>query len=132
MPKTPISEDGSRVYFTDLANGRLYLRESDSDGTGTTSEVSSGPAGWRAATPDGSRAFYTEGGVLYRFEVKGGGAGGQSTALTPAGAEVQGVLGIGGEGSYVYFAAKGALANGGVLGVDNIYLWHEGAIALVE
>jgi hypothetical protein len=126
-----VSEDGSRVYFTDLANERLYLRESVPGGAGETFEVSSGPAAWQAATPDGSQAFYTEGGLLYGFDAQGGG-GGQRTALTPAGAEVQGVLGVGEEGSYVYFAAKGDLASGGVSGAENIYLWHEGAISLVS
>ena len=90
-----VSEDGSRVYFTDLASGRLYLRESAPGGAGETLAVSSGPAAWQAATPDGSQAFYTEGGVLYRFDAQGAGGGGQSTALTPPGAEVQGVLGVG-------------------------------------
>jgi hypothetical protein len=125
-----VSQDGSRVYFTDLASERLYLRESAPGGAGETLEVSSGPAGWRAATADGSQAFYTEGGALYRFDVQAAG-GGQRTALTPPGAEVQGVLGVGGEGSYVYFAAHGVLANGGVSGAGNIYVWHESAIALV-
>jgi hypothetical protein len=126
-----VSEDGSRVYFTDLSSERLYLREAAPGGAGETLEVSSGPAGWQAATSDGSHAFYTEAGVLYRFDAQGGG-GGQSTVLTPPGAEVQGVLGISEEGSYVYFAAKGVLANGGVSGAGNIYVWHAGAIALVS
>ncbi len=141
FPQGAVSEDGSKVYFTDLANERLYLRESEPGGAGQTFEVSSGTAGWQAATPDGSHALYTEAGVLYSFDASGTGsggvgsegtAGGQSTALTPPGAEVQGVLGVGGEGSYVYFAAKGALASGGVSGASNIYIWHEGAIALVS
>jgi hypothetical protein len=132
-----VSGDGSRVYFTDLSDERLYLRESAPGGAGETVEVSSGPAGWQAATPNGSQAFYTEAGVLFRFDAEGGsgtggGVGGQSTALTPAGGEVQGVLGVGGEGSYVYFAAKGVLASGGVSGASNVYMWHEGAIALVS
>ncbi len=45
---------------------------------------------------------------------------------------MQGVLGVGGEGSYVYFAAKGVLASGGVSGAGNIYVWHEGTISLVS
>jgi hypothetical protein len=126
-----VSEDGSRVYFTDLSSERLYLRESAPGGTGETLEVSRGPAAWLAATPDGSQAFYSEDGVLYRFDAEGTG-GGESTALTSPAAEVQGVLGVGGEGSYVYFAAHGVLASGGVSGAENIYLWHEGAIALVS
>jgi hypothetical protein len=134
--ETAVSQDGSRVYFTDLSSERLYLRESAPGGAGETVEVSSGPAAWLAASTDGSQAFYSEDGVLYRFDApggtSGGGGGGQSTALTPAGAEVQGVLGVSQEGSYVYFAAHGVLASGGVLGAGNIYVWHEGAIALVS
>ena len=122
-----VSEDGSRVFFTDLASGRLYLRESAPGGAGETLEVSSGPAAWQAATPDGSQAFYTEGGLLYRFDAESA----QAVALTPAGAEVQGVLGVSGDGSHVYFAAHGVLAAGGVSGAGNIYEWHEGAIALI-
>ncbi|MGA9874624.1 MAG: hypothetical protein WBQ21_02340 [Solirubrobacteraceae bacterium] len=134
-----VSEDGSKVYFTDLADGHLYLRESEPGAAGQTFEVSSGPAGWQAATPDGSHALYIEAGVLYSFDAPGAGSGGsagtadgQSTALTPPGAEVQGVLGVGAEGSYVYFAATGVLAGGAVSGASNIYVWHEGAIALVS
>ncbi len=132
-----VSEDGSRVYFTDLSSERLYLRESAPGGTGETLEVSPGPAAWLAATPDGSQAFYTEDGVLYRFDVQGGSGGGgagggQSTALTPPGGEVQGVLGVADDGSYVYFAATGVLMSGGVSGAGNIYVWHEGTIALVS
>jgi len=123
-----VSEDGSRVFFTDLASGRVYLRKSAPGGAGETLEVSSGPAAWQAATADGSQAFYTEGGLLYRFDAESA----QAVALTPAGAEVQGVLGVSGDGSHVYFAAHGVLAAGGVSGAGNIYVWHEGAIALVS
>ncbi len=113
------------------SSGRLYLRESAPGGTGETLEVSRGPAAWLAATPDGSQAFYTEDGVLYRFDVQAAG-GGQSTALTSPGGEVQGVLGVADDGSYVYFAASGVLISGGVSGAGNIYVWHEGTIALVS
>ncbi len=123
-----VSEDGSRVFFTDLATGRLYVREQEPGGEGETVEVSHGPAGWLAGTPDGAYAFYSEGGVLYGFDVERA----QAVALTPAGAEVQGVLGVADDGSYLYFAAKGVLANGGISGAGNIYAWHEGAIALVS
>ncbi len=134
LAENAVSEDGSRVYFTDLLNERLYLRESAPGGTGETLEVSRGPAAWLAATPDGSQAFYTEDGVLFRFEVQGGSGagGGQSTALTPPGGEVQGVLGVADDGSYVYFAANGVLMSGGVSGAGNIYVWHEGTVALVS
>jgi len=123
-----VSADGSRAFFTDLGTGHLYVREQEPGGEGKTLEVSSGPAAWLASTPDGAHAFYSEGGVLYRFDVEGA----QAVALTPAGAEVQGVLGVADDGSYLYFAAKGVLAAGGVSGAGNIYQWHEGTIALVS
>jgi hypothetical protein len=44
-----ISEDGSRVIFTDLATGRIYVREPEN---GKTIPVSAGSAVWRAATPN--------------------------------------------------------------------------------
>ena len=129
--KTPYPKTARGSTSPTSRTEHLYLRESAPGGAGETLEVSSGPAGWQAATPDGSQAFYIEGGVLYRFDAQAA-TGGQWTALTPAGAEVQGVLGVGGDGSYVYFAAKGVLAAGGVSGAGNIYEWHEGAIALVS
>jgi hypothetical protein len=126
-----VSQDGSRVLFTDLGTGRIYLREPQADGAGETLEVSNGPAAWQAATPDGSQDLYIEGGVLYRFEVEGAGAG-QRVALTPGGGEAQGVLGLSREGSYIYFAANGAIAGGVGAAVGNIYLWHAGVISLVS
>ncbi len=121
-----ISQNGARVYFTDLGTEHLYLREPRADLPRTVA-VSQGPAQWRAATPDGSRAFYTEKGALWRFDAQGE----HSEALTGEAANVQGVLGIGGEGEYVYFAATSALASGAKPGAGNIYLWHDGAISLV-
>ncbi len=55
-------------------------------------------------------------------------------------ASVQGVLGASSDGSYVYFAAKGALAEGAIQadGIENenaetfnIYLWHDGVTQLI-
>jgi hypothetical protein len=61
-----ISRDGSRVFFTAAGNSQLYLRE---DGTRTTRVSASQravpdpngekPAAFMAATPDGSKAFFT-------------------------------------------------------------------------
>jgi hypothetical protein len=126
-----VSEDGARVVFTDLGNGRIYLREPQAGGTGETLEVSGGPAAWQAATPDGAQDLYIEGGVLYRFELEGAQAG-QRVALTPDGGAAQGVLGLSHDGSYVYFAANGAVAPGVGAAAGNIYLWHAGAVALVS
>lgn len=52
-------------------------------------------------------------------------------------AGVQGVIGASEDGSYVYFAAKGVLANGAVatssndLRAANIYVWHDGEIKFI-
>jgi hypothetical protein len=122
-----VSEDGSRVFFTDLGTGRVYVRESRAGGPGKTVAVSGGSAVWGAATIDGSLAFYSESGALYRFDV----GRNASEALTGGAAGVLGVLGAADDGSYVYFAASGVLAAGAVGGAGNIYVWHEGTISLV-
>jgi hypothetical protein len=41
------------------------------------------------------------------------------------------VMGIGGDGAYVYFAAEGALAPGALAGASNLYLYHEGQISFI-
>jgi hypothetical protein len=50
-----------------------------------------------------------------------------NSADSAMGANVQGVVGIANDGSYVYFVATGQLVAGrGVDGAPNLYLWHEG------
>ena len=66
--QSAISQDGSRVFFTALPSGRVYLRE---DGR-SSAQVSEGPAVFREATPNGEFAFYTEGEDLYRFDAQTG------------------------------------------------------------
>jgi DNA-binding beta-propeller fold protein YncE len=145
-----ISEDGSRVFFTDVGTGQIYMRE---NGT-TTVPISASqratpdpngtqPAFWRAATPDGSQVLFTSAEKLtddatatpgspdlYRFDVDSG----QLTDLTtadPAGGGVLGTLGVSRDGSYVYFAATGVLANGATAGQPNVYLSHEGTTTFI-
>lgn len=113
------------------------------------------PAAFLGATDDGMRSFFlstaqlTEdatggpvgtGGDLYRYDVGGG-----LVDLTPDGAdtngaEVQGVLGMSKDGSYVYFAANGVLAAGArpgdcriglEAGECSVYLSHGGTIEFV-
>jgi hypothetical protein len=119
-----ISENGSRIYFSERREGeKVYLREPNA---GKTVEVSTGPAQWKAATPDGSKAFYTEAGNLYEFEAEGA----TRKAITSGLAGVLGVLGISQNGSYAYFVAEGILPGENealaVSGADNLYEWHEG------
>jgi hypothetical protein len=92
-------------------------------------------------TADGSRVFFLDDADtapkepdLYEYDVSGK----TVTDLTPtvAGhADVQGILGVGGEGgeqgSYVYFVAGGELATGASLGADNLYLRHDGSTTFI-
>jgi hypothetical protein len=104
-----ISRDGSRVFFTAGGTEHIYVRENG------TSTVPVGVGAFVAATPDGSKVVYLAGGELFEFDLESA----QSTDLTPAGG-VQGVLGVGEDGSYVYFAANG-----------NLYVWHDGTISFI-
>ena len=110
-----VSTDGSRVFWTDLENGNLYVREG---GTQTTLIASSG-ARFLSATPDGSRVFYARGaedpnngagsavdlsgGDLYEYDV----ASHETHDLS--GGEVQGFLGASADGEYVYFVSPKVL-----------------------
>lgn len=128
-----ISEDGSRIFFSEKGESRkVYMREPEAN---RTVEVSPGEAQWRAATPSGSFALYTEGEELYRFNVANDGNLSQAREnLTDAGAKVLGTVGMSDDGSYVYFVAEGVLAaneNGNEetaqAGEPNLYEWYEGA-----
>ena len=101
-----ISSDGSRIFWTDGTN--LYMNEGSS--STILSDGSEGGATFQGASNDGSVAFFTKGGSLYRYDV----ATAVSAKLTPAGGVV-GVLGVSADGSSVYFLAGGGLflARGG-------------------
>jgi hypothetical protein len=87
-----VSANGSRVYWSDLATGDLYLREG-----GETKLVDTGV--FQTASADGSVAFYTKADEhLYRYDT----ATHSSTDLTPSGG-VLGVLGASEDGAYVYY-----------------------------
>jgi hypothetical protein len=109
-----ISSDGSRIFWTDLSTGRIYMRE---NGTGT---VEVAPAGkFQTASSDGSKAFFTNG-DLYEYDV----AGAVVTDLDP-GVPVARVLGSSEDGKYVYFVTESG----------ELDLWSEGkvtSIAAVE
>jgi hypothetical protein len=112
-----ISEDGTRVFWTDLHTGDLYVRENDMQpqsplgGKGEctvsadacTALISEGGRFW-TASPDGSKVLFTNNGDLYEYDVNTG-----QTNLV-SGGEVQGVSGASEDLSYIYFVAKGALA----------------------
>jgi hypothetical protein len=110
-----ISSDGSRVE------------------NGTQEVKVSGPhSQYWTATPDGVYAYYTKEGQLFRFDTETN----TSTPVTPAGADVSGVLGTnteGTDGEYVYIVATGATPLGsGVEGAPNLYVIHGGTTSLIE
>jgi hypothetical protein len=120
-----ISEDGSRIFWTDLNTGDLYVRENADQsqsplnaqdecqvsGDACTVLVSAGGRFW-AASSDGSKVFFTKEGPLYEYDL----ASGQTSDLSE-GAPVEGVVGTSTNGSYVYFVEEGG----------GLYVWHEGA-----
>jgi hypothetical protein len=136
-----ISEDGSRVFFSDAGTGQIYMREPEAARTILVS-AGTAPAYWRAATADGSSVFYTEAGGLYRWckrvpksePCEGEHEAGEPVTTQIAGtpADVLGTLGIStASGSYAYFVATGVLAenensNKEVAGIGkfNLYEWH--------
>jgi hypothetical protein len=103
-----VSSDGGRVYWSDLATGNLYLRAGGQ--TKQADAAAGGGGAFETASADGSVAFFTKGGHLWRYLAAGDGA----TDLTPSGG-VDGVLGASADGAYVYYQDAGALR-----------LWHAG------
>jgi hypothetical protein len=133
-------------------------------GPGGSDPAGPKPALFRAATPDGATVLFTsseeltdnattgpadQGSDLYSYDV----GSDQLTDLTPDpadanGADVQGVIGMSEDASYVYFAANGVLAPGAtpgdcrgqadvgppnnLQGACNLYLAHAGDITFIS
>jgi hypothetical protein len=95
-----ISTDGSRIYFS-LA-GNLYLRQGGQ--TLWVDEAQGGGGSFETASADGSVAFFSKGGDIFRYLA----ATDTATDLTP-GAGVQGVLGASPDGSYLYYLTAAGL-----------------------
>jgi hypothetical protein len=141
-----MSADGSRVFWTDLNTGDLYVRENptqpqsplDSSGDCLVSNdactvqvdaaVGGGGRFW-AASVDGSKVFFTkaksgadvneyeyENGELYEYDLENG----QTTNLTP-GVDVAGVLGSSEDGEYIYYVDSSY----------NLNLWHDGTSTFI-
>jgi hypothetical protein len=123
--ETAVSEDGTRIYWQeedgDEKKGRkdlqLYLRE---EGSPTIAVSAGAPATFWAATPDGSKALYTEAGALKLFDR----ATTSSTTLVASG--VAGVVGTSEDLSRVYFVSTADLAVGAKAGEPNLYFLAEG------
>ena len=120
-----ISEDGTKVFWTDLLDQQIYMRENPDrpasplvEGRCTvpadacTVPVSTGAAQYWGATHDGDYVFYTEGGRLWHFDsLSESREALVSTGVNGEEANVLGVAGIGGDGSYVYFIAEAQLSH---------------------
>ncbi|MGA2163722.1 MAG: hypothetical protein ABSH36_04560 [Solirubrobacteraceae bacterium] len=111
------SADGSKVFFTDC--GKLT-----DDSTAISNNVTCTNFNGVAPVSEGSDLYE------YNFEAPEGerltdlAVDGNPTDIL--GADVQGVVQISEDGSYVYFVADGRLAEGAVAGVPNLYASHEG------
>lgn len=126
-----VSEDGSRIFFTDVETGKLYARANHT----TTYLLSSGAATFLSATPMGEYVFFSEAGQLLRRRLGPGGEPGAPEAVTPSGAEVEGMLGAGVDGQSIYFVARAALSVGtgptgetAEVGAFNLYQWKAGQL----
>jgi hypothetical protein len=134
-----ISADGSRIFWTDRNTGDLYVRENDTSPAANTVLIDgSGQGRFETASSDGSRVFFIDcnrltgdstarpsascmgptamGADLYEYDLESGVMTDLTVDRNPRdhlGADVQSVVGVnetGEAGSYVYFAAGGALA----------------------
>jgi hypothetical protein len=101
-----ISADGAKVFWTDLTDERIYMREDDA----RTRQVSSSAARFWTATPNGRYVFYTEGETLWRADTDST-PNPERVELAGQGAGVQGVVGVADDGDYVYFVAAAALSS---------------------
>jgi hypothetical protein len=146
-----ISADGSRIVFEGSSEGLsgLLLRDTAGartvqlDAAAATCGTCTGGSGqFRFASADGSKVFFTDekalttdagakpgAADLYQCQVAGAPAAPRCelTDLTPAGsqaADVQGVLGAGSDGSWVYLAAGPADA-------PRLYVIHDGETDLI-
>lgn len=105
-----ISNNGSRIFWTDLTTGHIYVRENGSD----TVEISSSGQ-YQTASSDGSDVFYTNG-DLYEYEMEGA----HTVDLAP-GVPVEKVVGTSEDGEYVYYLTTSG----------ELKLWHAGATTTI-
>lgn len=138
-----LSTDGNRVFWSEdehnAVEGSVYLRlnsgaaptasgacEGAEPDNACTVAVSAGPnARFWTASPDGSRALYSEEGKLYEFRLRiEAGLPKVDRILIAPGFE--GVLGASGDARRVYFASSKALALGAHEGEPNLYFQEGG------
>jgi hypothetical protein len=134
-----ISADGSRVvWMTNGGQPHLYLYEAAKEESIRLDVALSGTPEFQLASADATRVLFTDGGDLYEYDAEG-----EELHRLTEGAEVIGRLaGASDDGSFIYFVANGALAQGAVKGgcngkellvgsQCNLYVLHEGKVGLV-
>ncbi len=114
-----ISQDGSRIFWTDLATGQVYLRED------TSRTVAVPDAGrFLTAGVDGRQVLLSDG-RLYDLETH------QLTDLTNGAGGFAGILGANSDLTKVFFVDSEALGGAGVAGGNNLYLWRPGDLTYI-
>ena len=123
-----VSADGSRIFWTASGGagaGKLYARV---DGEVTVAISKKSQARFWGASPDGTRAIFSEGGSssggreLYEFKL------GEDFPEdgTPIAGDVYGVAGMSEDATRVYFASGEALDGAAQAGEPNLYLYELG------
>jgi DNA-binding beta-propeller fold protein YncE len=124
-----ISDDGTRVFWSEAANGAgpLHLRLLAEAKTITL--AASNGLFW-GASADGSRAVYSQGTDLKEAQIAPDGG---LTAVSIAG-QVEGVVGMSEDASHLYFVSREDLDGGGgaEAGKPNLYLRETGPAAGLE
>lgn len=131
-----ISDDGSRIVWSQEAEDALYVRDMVREETlqvdAAQGGTESGGGVYETANVNTTKIFFTDAKRLtsdarrtdlYVFDVSTG----KLTNLTPdqgdpEGADVRSVLGASEDGEEVYFVAGGALVPGALVGANNLYL----------
>ena len=108
-PIGAVSADGSRVYFSLPEDGPVYLYEAGA-GTRPVPETVGGGTAFQASSADGSVAYFTKGGELYRYSA-------DTEISTPIAAGVAGVLAVSAAGDRVYYQDASGLQ-----------AWHAGTV----
>jgi hypothetical protein len=116
-----ISTDGSRVFWTSMKTGSLYVRED-----GEQTKLIAEGATFQTASANGAKVLYTKAGDLYEENLES-----TITRDLAPGAETLGLAGAGEDLEYVYLVGNGVLATGAIAGKSNLYLLHGGQIELI-
>jgi hypothetical protein len=117
-----ISEDGSKIYWTDGVNdGPLYVRVNHNE----TIAVSDGAAQFWTGSADGTKALYSEKGQLFEFDL-------ESESSTPIAGGFKGLLGASDDASKGYFVSTEELDDGASADQPNLYRYEAGAPPVFE